>query len=224
SIAACSAQMGSISVTVIIDPAPLKEAAVPLPTSPYPATTTLLPANMVSVALRMASTALSRQPYLLSNLDLVTESLTLMAGIGKVPFFTLSYNRCTPVVVSSDRPLMPAAISGYLSNTILVRSPPSSKIIFNGLRSSPKNKVCSMHQSNSCSFIPCHAYTGIPAAAIAAAAWSWVEKMLQELQVTSAPNATKVSIRTAVCMVMCRHPAIRAPFNGCSDPYSLRRA
>jgi hypothetical protein len=33
SIAACSAQIGSISVTVTIDPAPLNEAAVP-PTSP----------------------------------------------------------------------------------------------------------------------------------------------------------------------------------------------
>ena len=33
---------------------------------------------MVSVALLMASTALSRQPYLLSNFDLVTESFTLM--------------------------------------------------------------------------------------------------------------------------------------------------
>ena len=34
SIAACKAQIGSISVTVTIEPAPLKEAAVPLPTSP----------------------------------------------------------------------------------------------------------------------------------------------------------------------------------------------
>jgi hypothetical protein len=41
SIAACKTQIGSISVTVTIDPAPLKEAAVPFPTSPYPHTTTL---------------------------------------------------------------------------------------------------------------------------------------------------------------------------------------
>ncbi len=34
SIAACKAQIGSISVTVTIEPAPLKEAAVPFPTSP----------------------------------------------------------------------------------------------------------------------------------------------------------------------------------------------
>lgn len=44
------------------------------------------------------------------------------------------------------------------------------------------------------------AYTGVPAAAMAAAAWSWVEKMLQLDQVTSAPREVKVSIRTAVWM------------------------
>jgi len=36
------------------------------------------------------------------------------------------------------------------------------------------------------------------AAAIAAAAWCCVEKMLQDDQVTSAPNSTSVSIKTAV--------------------------
>ena len=48
------------------------------------------PANLISVALRIASTKLSLHPYLLSNLDLVTESFTLIAGIGKVPALTLS--------------------------------------------------------------------------------------------------------------------------------------
>ena len=90
SIAACKAQIGSISQTVTIAPAPAKEATVPLPTSPYPATTTLFPAIIISVALLIASTALSLQPYLLSNLDFVTESFTLIAGIGSVPFFILS--------------------------------------------------------------------------------------------------------------------------------------
>lgn len=41
-------------------------------------------------------------------------------------------------------------------------------------------------------------YTGTPEAAMAAAAWSWVEKMLQLVQVTSAPRAVRVSMRTAV--------------------------
>jgi len=65
-----------------------------------------------------------------------------------------------------------------------------------------------------------HGYTygghaGAAAAAMAAAAWSCVEKMLQEAQRTSAPSATRVSMSTAVCTVMCREPAILAPFRGC---------
>ena len=40
------------------------------------------------------------------------------------------------------------------------------------------------------------AKTGVPAAAMAAAAWSWVEKMLHEAQRTSAPSAFRVSIST----------------------------
>src|SRR5690606_34873561 len=67
SIAACKAQMGSISVTITRQPAPAKEAAEPFPTSPYPPTTATLPANITSVARRIASTKLSLQPYLLSN-------------------------------------------------------------------------------------------------------------------------------------------------------------
>ena len=55
-----------------------------------------------------------------------------------------------------------------------------------------------MHHQYSSSVSPFQAKTGIPAAAIAAAAWSWVEKMLHEAQRTSAPSATRVSIRTAV--------------------------
>ena len=94
-------------------PAPLREAAEPFPTSPYPATTATLPANIISVERRIASTKDSLQPYLLSNFDLVTESLTLIAGRGSVPFLTLSCKRCTPVVVSSDNPFIPSTNSGY---------------------------------------------------------------------------------------------------------------
>ena len=46
---------------------------------------------------------------------------------------------------------------------------------------------------------------------IAAAAWSWVEKMLQLTQRTSAPRAASVSMRTAVCTVMCSEPATFCP-------------
>src|SRR5690606_41620057 len=44
----------------------------------------------------------------------------------------------------------------------------------------------------------------LPVAAIAAAAWSWVEKMLHDAQRTSAPMSLRVSMRTAVWIVMCR--------------------
>ena len=72
--------------------------------------------------------------------------------------------------------------------------------------------------------MPFQANTGTPAAATADAAWSWVEKMLQDDQRTVAPSACSVSISTAVCTVMCRQPAIRAPFSGFDVPYSWRVA
>jgi len=58
---------------------------------------------------------------------------------------------------------------------------------------------------------------GGPALPMAAAAWSWVEKMLHDAQRTSAPRAFRVSIRTAVWMVMCSEPEMRAPRSGCSS-------
>ena len=42
--------------------------------------------------------------------------------------------------------------------------------------------------------------------------------MLQELHVTSAPSSRRVSMRTAVCTVMWRHPAILAPASGFLGP------
>ena len=77
-----------------------------------------------------------------------------------------------------------------------------------------------MHHQYSSRVSPFQAKTGTPCGVVggavgptttAAAAWSWVEKMLQEAQRTSAPRATRVSIRTAVWIVMCSEPAIRAP-------------
>ncbi len=64
------------------------------------------------------------------------------------------------------------------------------------------------------------ANTGMWRAAIAAAAWSWVEKMLQLAQRTSAPSSIRVSISTAVWIVMCSEPVIRAPFSGFDPPNS----
>jgi len=68
------------------------------------------------------------------------------------------------------------------------------------------------------------AKTAVPPAAIAAAAWSCVEKMLQEAQRTSAPSAFSVSISTAVWMVMCSEPEMRAPLSGLDAPNSSRLA
>ena len=56
----------------------------------------------------------SRQPYRLSNLDLVTESFTFMAGNRRVPSSTLWFNRSTPVVVSSETPTMDSTIPVHL--------------------------------------------------------------------------------------------------------------
>ncbi len=93
-----------------------------------------------------------------------------------------------------------------------------------GVQPSGPRTVCSMHHQNSSSFMPFQANTGVPAAATAAAAWSWVEKMLQDDQRTVAPSAVSVSISTAVWIVMCRQPAMRAPFSGWLAPYSARIA
>jgi hypothetical protein len=59
---------------------------------------------------------------------------------------------------------------------------------------------------------------------MAAAAWSCVEKILHEAQRTFAPSAFRVSMRTAVWIVMCSDPATRAPLSGCCAAYSARIA
>jgi hypothetical protein len=64
----------------------------------------------------------------------------------------------------------------------------------------------------------------MPSAAMAAAAWSWVLKMLHEAQRTSAPRAVSVSISTAVWMVMCSEPVMRAPLRGWAAANSSRIA
>ena len=72
-----------------------------------------------------------------------------------------------------------------------------------------------MHHQYSSSVSPFQAKTGTPVSAIAAAAWSCVEKMLHEAQRTSAPSAVSVSMSTAVWTVMCSEPVMRAPLSGC---------
>merc|ERR1719282_2096720 len=69
---------------------------------------------MTSVARMMPSGKLCLQPYTLSNFDLVTQSLTLMAGNNNSPFVAISLSLCTPVVVSSLTPWQAAAMRVYL--------------------------------------------------------------------------------------------------------------
>ncbi|RNA36943.1 hypothetical protein BpHYR1_037039 [Brachionus plicatilis] len=76
-----------------------------------------------------------------------------MAGILSLLSFNILYKLCTPVVVSSEMPLMPSKNCGYLSWTRLVKSPPSSRIMFNGWPSG-KTRVCSMHHKYSSSVSP----------------------------------------------------------------------
>src|SRR6476660_8914684 len=81
-----------------------------------------------------------------------------------------------------------------------VTSPPSSRIML-GPAPSGHCTTCSVHHQYSSSVSPFQANTGTPAGlstvplgptATAAAAWSCVEKMLQETQRTSAPSSTSV--------------------------------
>jgi len=212
---------------------------------------------------------LCRQPYLLSNFDLVTESLTLIAGNSSVPALANSYSRCTPVVVSSETPRMPSAIAvnrfgsaatlresrsrtiryssessavaagtapAFSNSTPLctsrVASPPSSRIMFGPLSPSQRS-AWSVHHQYSSRVSPFQANTGTPLGSsavpsrpttTAAAAWSWVEKMLQLTHRIRAPSATSVSMSTAVWIVMCSEPVMRAPASGCDGPYSSRNA
>ena len=154
-MAAWSAQIGSISVTITLTPCEESDWAEPFPTSPYPATTATFPASIISVARRMASTSDSRQPYFIIKLWFGNRIVHVN---GREQKRSLCHALIKPVYASGlflpKDLLMPAASSGYLSNTILVRSPPSSRIMLKWLAILAKPKVCSMHQSNSSAFIP----------------------------------------------------------------------
>ena len=109
----------------------------------------------------------------------------------------------------------------------MVASPPSSRIMLAG--SPSQVSICSAAHQYSSRVSPFHANTGVPLGSsgvpcgpttTAAAAWSWVEKMLQLAQRTSAPRLVSVSISTAVCTVMCSEPEIRAPLSGWTSAYS----
>src|SRR5271167_4704866 len=125
-------------------PWPRSDSAQPLPTSPKPHTTATLPPIITSVARLMPSIRECRQPYLLSNLDLVTESLTLIAGNLSSPALNISYRRCTPVVVSSVTPLIVSTALAHLpgasaseSRSLSRMTAHSSLSLWDGLGTAP---------------------------------------------------------------------------------------
>src|SRR5437763_7963760 len=117
----------------------------------------------------------------------------------------------------------PAASYSVPLCTSNVASPPSSRIRF-GPPPSGHLSSCTAHLQYPSRVSPFHAYTGTPLSAMAAAAWSCVEKMLQLHQRTCAPSAVSVSMSTAVWIVMCSEPVMRAPLSGCSSANSARNA
>src|SRR5581483_3109034 len=137
--------------------------------------------------------------------------------------------RCSRMTAYSSESLSlvsgtaPAASNSVPRCTSSVASPPSSRIML-GPWPSGQRRICSVAHQYSSSVSPFHANTGMPAAAMAAAAWSWVEKMLHDAHRTWAPSAVNVSINTAVWIVMCSEPAMRAPARGCEGPNSARSA
>src|SRR4051794_35713129 len=140
--------------------------------------------------------------------------------------------RCSTPCAESRSGALPSFSARTPRWTSIVASPPSSRIMF--APDSPGHwRICWAHHQYSSSDSPFQANTGTPCGSstvpfgpttTAAAAWSWVEKMLQEAHRTSAPSSTSVSMSTAVWMVMCSDPAIRAPARGLEAPYRSRMA
>merc|ERR1719390_346490 len=90
------------------------------------------------------------------------------------------------------------SLANFSSNSLplwmsMVASPPSS-MIWSGPSAPGQVSICSVHHQYSARVSPFHANTEeVPALAMAAAAWSWVLKMLHEAHRTFAPRAWRVS-------------------------------
>jgi len=102
-----------------------------------------------------------------------------------------------------------------------VASDPSSTI-WSGPYPFYQVRHCTVNYQYYLSVSPFHAKTvPVLAYAIAAAAWSWVEKILHEHHLTLAPSADNVYISTAVWIVICNDPDILVPLSGCDGPNSF---
>merc|ERR1719401_421447 len=137
---------------------------------------------------------------------ILNSSLSVLVGSGSVP--SLAY-----------------ASSAFLPSWMRsVMSPPSSTMMSGPWplpSSSGHVTAWRVHSQYSSRVSPFQAKTAaLSSRAMAAAAWSWVEKILQEHHRMSPPIFFRVSMRTAVWMVMWRDPETRAPFSGCRDSFS----
>merc|ERR1719382_1214356 len=148
------------------------------------------------------------------------------AGMESFNNCKMHLNSALSVLFGSGRDLSMAYFASislplWMSN---VASPPSSTSW--SQPSAPGTVIiCSVHHQYSGRVSPFQAKTvEVPALAMAAAAWSWVLKMLQEHQRTFAPKAWRVSMSTPVWMVMWSEPLMSKPLNGWPGPYSFRAA
>ena len=116
----------------------------------------------------------------------------------------------------------PAASNSAPLCTSSVASPPSSRIMF-GPSPSGQRSACSVHHQYSSSVSPFQAKTGTPCGSSACRRADGdrgggvvlgARRCCRSAQRTSAPSATSVSISTAVWIVMCSEPVIRAPLSG----------
>jgi hypothetical protein len=104
-----------------------------------------------------------------------------------------------------------------------VASPPSSTISCGPwLFSQVKQSLVSLQYYSRVSYFQANTLA-VSAFAIAEAAWSCVEKILQLHHLTLAPKAWRVSINAAVWIVIWRDPDILAPLNGFFAPNSYLR-
>src|SRR6201991_2105 len=97
----------------------------------------------------MPSISECRVPYLLSNLLLVTESLTLMAGNASSPAAANWYSRSTPVVVSSVTPWTDSAILLHLVLSVSKRARSRDRKTFHSAESSSSSGGTTPAFSNS---------------------------------------------------------------------------
>mmetsp|Transcript_8841 Transcript_8841/g.22742 ORF Transcript_8841/g.22742 Transcript_8841/m.22742 type:complete len:216 (+) Transcript_8841:860-1507(+) len=162
----------------------------------------LTPTSLAAILCHLSFWPASR-PSLIILSTILNSWLSTDSGSGRVPSLAKASSAATPSWMRR------------------VASPPSSTIMSGPSIPSGQVRAWRVHHQYSSRVSPFHAKTAAESRAIAAAAWSWVEKMLHEHQRTLAPSALSVSMSTAVWMVMCSDPEMLTPLSGCAGPNSF---